>query len=184
MIYLNLLWEFIQIGLFTIGGGYAALPLIKNRIVDINGYISLAEFMDIIAIADPLLVHSHQRGDFVGVKTAGILGGLISTIGFVLPSLTIVLILSLLYGKYKELSVIKTTLKTIRPVTLGLIAVAAATIIKLAFLGGQIARIDHIDYVAIGLFAVSLSALRAFKLNPIWIMLGCGGAGLLLYWII
>lgn len=185
MIYLNLLWEFIQIGLFTIGGGYAALPLIKNRIVDINGYISLAEFMDIIAIAEstpgPIAINA---ATFVGVKTAGILGGLISTIGFVLPSLTIVLILSLLYSKYKELSVIKTTLKTIRPVTLGLIAVAAATIIKLAFLGGQIASIDNIDYVAIGLFAVSLIALRAFKLNPIWIMLGCGGAGLLLYWII
>ena len=112
------------------------------------------------------------------------MGGLISTIGFVLPSLTIVLILSSLYGKYKELSVIKTTLKTIRPVTLGLIAVAAATIIKLVFLGGQIASIDNIDYVAIGLFAVSLIALRAFSSIPFGLCWAAEGAGLLLYWII
>lgn len=182
MIYLDLFWSFIQIGLFTIGGGYAALPLIKNHIVDLKSYITLNEFIDIITIAEstpgPIAINA---ATFVGIKSAGIWGGIISTLGLILPSLIIVLILGSIYAKYKELSIIKSVLKVLRPVALGLISVAAITIVLLAFFGSETINFHNFDFVTLGLFAVSIFLLRKFKLNPIWIMLGSGFVGMFIY---
>lgn len=182
MIYLDLFWNFIQIGLFTIGGGYAALPLIKYRIVELNSYITLNEFIDIITIAEstpgPIAINA---ATFVGIKTAGILGGIVSTLGLVLPSLVIVIILGIIYSKYKELSAVKSVLQTIRPVALGLITVAAVTIVLLSFFGAEAINLTNFNFVTLGLFAVSFFLLRKFKLNPIWIMLGSGVIGMIIY---
>ncbi|MFA6766707.1 MAG: chromate transporter, partial [Clostridia bacterium] len=94
MIYVELFWNFFQIGIFTIGGGYAALPLIQHHIVDLNNYLTISEFIDIITIAEstpgPIALNA---ATFVGVRTAGFLGGVICTLGIILPSLIIVLIL-------------------------------------------------------------------------------------------
>ncbi len=185
MIYLELFWNFFQIGLFTIGGGYAALPLIKTRIVDINGYLTLSEFMDILAIAEstpgPLAINA---ATFVGVKTASIFGGIMATIGLVTPSLIIVLILAFIYIKYSEMGALKRVLKVVRPVAAALIAAAAVTIVKLAFFGGNVIDFDNFNFIVLGLFAVGLFLLRKFKLNPIWVMLGSGAAGAILYFVI
>lgn len=185
MIYLKLLWNFIQIGLFTIGGGYAALPLIKHHIVDSNSYITLSEFMDIIAIAEstpgPIAINA---ATFVGVKTAGIFGGIICTLGIVLPSLVIVLILGIIYSKYKNISITKTILRVLRPVALGLISVAAVTIVLLAFFGGEKINIENFDYIILGIVSIGFIVLRKFKINPIWVMLGSGFAGMVLLVII
>ncbi len=185
MVYLKLLLNFMQIGLFTIGGGYAALPLIKHHIVDVNKYITISEFMDIIAIAEstpgPIAINA---ATFVGIKTAGILGGILCTLGIVLPSLFIVLILGFVYAKYKNVSITRTVLRVLRPVALGLISVAAVTIILLAFFGGETINIKTFDFVTLGLVAVGLFMLRKFKLNPVWIMLGSGVVGLVFYVLI
>ena len=80
MIYLKLLFSFIKIGLFSFGGGYAMIPLIQREI-EVNGWISSSEFVDIIAIAEmtpgPIAVNS---ATFVGYKTAGLLGSVVATI--------------------------------------------------------------------------------------------------------
>ncbi|MDD4316156.1 MAG: chromate transporter [Clostridia bacterium] len=185
MIYLELFWNFLQIGLFTIGGGYAALPLIKNRIVDINGYLTIGEFMDILAIAEstpgPLAINA---ATFVGVKTSGILGGVVSTLGLIAPSLIIVLILGYIYSKYRGMGALKKILRVIRPVAIALIAAAAVTIVKLAFFGAAAVSVGNLNYVTMGLFVVCLFVLRKFKLNPIWVMLGSGVAGIVIHFLI
>ena len=82
MIYLELLWSFFQIGLFSIGGGYAAMPLIQNQVVDVHSWLTMTQFADIMTIAEmtpgPIAINS---ATFVGIQTAGIPGAIIATIG-------------------------------------------------------------------------------------------------------
>ena len=86
MIYLELFWSFFQVGLFSIGGGYAAMPLIQAQVVDQHGWLSLSEFIDVITISQmtpgPIGINS---ATFVGIKIAGIGGALVATLGCVLP---------------------------------------------------------------------------------------------------
>lgn len=102
MTLLHLLWSFFQIGLFSIGGGYAAMPLIQSQVVDQYGWLTMQEFTDLITIAEmtpgPIAVNS---ATFVGIRIAGFPGALIATLGCILPSLIVVTILAHVYYKYK-----------------------------------------------------------------------------------
>ena len=87
MIYLKLFLSFLQIGAFSFGGGYAALPLIQEQVVTLNNWLSLREFTDLITISQmtpgPIAINS---ATFVGIKIAGIGGALAATFGCILPS--------------------------------------------------------------------------------------------------
>ena len=87
MIYLQLFWSFFQIGLFSFGGGYAALPLIQTQVVDLHHWLSMSEFMDLITISQmtpgPIAINS---ATFVGIQIAGPWGAVVSTLGCILPS--------------------------------------------------------------------------------------------------
>lgn len=91
MIYLQLFWSFLQIGMFSFGGGYAAMPLIQEQVVNQNGWLSVAEFTDLVTISQmtpgPIAVNS---ATFVGIKIAGLPGALAATLGCILPSCVIV----------------------------------------------------------------------------------------------
>ena len=108
MIYLQLFWSFFQIGLFSIGGGYAAMPLIQKQVVDLNHWLSMGEFVDIITISQmtpgPIAINS---ATFVGIRIGGIGGALVATFGCVLPSCIIVLTIAYFYYKYRQLSLIQ-----------------------------------------------------------------------------
>ena len=85
MIYLELFWSFFQVGLFSIGGGYAAMPLIQDQVVDIHPWLTMTGFADIMAIAEmtpgPIALNA---ATFVGIQVAGLPGALIATIQMVL----------------------------------------------------------------------------------------------------
>ncbi|MFW5780821.1 MAG: chromate transporter [Bacillota bacterium] len=185
MIYLELFWSFFQIGIFTIGGGYAALPLIQHHIVDAHNYLTLYEFIDIITIAEstpgPIAINA---ATFVGVRTAGILGAIICTLGIITPSLIIVLLLGKIYSKYSELQALKRVLRVIRPIAIALISAAAATILLLVFFDSKSVKAKNFDFITLGLFTVSIFILRKFKLNPIWVMLGSGVVGGIIYMLL
>lgn len=87
MIYLQLFWSFLQIGLFSFGGGYAAMPLIQGQVVTSHGWLTMSEFTDLITISQmtpgPIAVNS---ATFVGLKIAGIPGAVVATVGCILPS--------------------------------------------------------------------------------------------------
>ena len=91
MIYLQLFLSFLQIGLFSFGGGYAAMPLIQDQVVTRYGWLSMAEFTDLITISQmtpgPIAVNS---ATFVGIRIAGIPGALVATFGCILPSCILV----------------------------------------------------------------------------------------------
>lgn len=104
MLLLKLFFAFIQVGLFSVGGGYAAIPLIQEQIVNIYGLMSLEEFSDLITIAEmtpgPISINSST---FVGTRLAGPLGAIICTLGCIIPSFIICLTLAHFYYKYRNL---------------------------------------------------------------------------------
>ncbi|HCS10223.1 MAG TPA: chromate transporter, partial [Clostridiales bacterium] len=101
MIYLEIFLSFFQIGLFSFGGGYAALPLIEAQVLEIHNWLTVEEFADLLTISQmtpgPIAINAST---FVGTKIAGLPGAVIATIGCVTPSCIIVLILSYYYFKY------------------------------------------------------------------------------------
>lgn len=187
MIYLKLFWAFFQIGLFSIGGGYAAMPLIQNQVVDIYGWLNMTEFADIITISQmtpgPISINS---ATFVGTRIAGIWGAITATFGCIFPSCIIVLLLAVLYKKYKNLKYVQGVLGGLRPAVVGMIASAGLAIITLALWNGKAVsfNVNSIDFIAVVLIAVCVLALKKLKINPTFVMLGAGVVGGLIYSLI
>ena len=181
MIYLQLFWSFLQVGLFSIGGGYAAMPLIQAQVVDGYGWLTVKEFTDLITIAEmtpgPIAVNS---ATFVGLRLAGIGGALAATFSCILPSLIIVSILSRLYQRYKSGSAMQTVLSCLRACVVALIASAALTILTLVVFQSGAQTPENVHWLGVGIFAAALVLLRWKKWNPILVMIGCGVANLLL----
>ena len=183
MIYLQLFLSFLQIGAFSFGGGYAAMPLIQNQVVTLHGWLNPAEFTDLVTISQmtpgPIAVNS---ATFVGTRIAGVPGALAATIGCVLPSCILVTILAKIYLKYRNLSLLQDILKSLRPAVIAMIAAAGVSILVTAFWGNDISSL-HLDTIlsstnirAVGIFLVSLILLAKFKMDPIHVMLLSGGA--------
>lgn len=186
MIYLLLFWSFFQIGLFSFGGGYAALPLIQNQVVALHHWLSLSEFTDLITISQmtpgPIAINS---ATFVGTQIAGFGGAVVATLGCVVPSFVIVSLLAHLYFKYKNLSVMQGILGGLRPAVVSLIATAGVSILLTALFGeGGQAALSNVDWLAAALFLLSFVVLRKWKPNPIFVMLACGAVGGVLYLIL
>ena len=181
---LRLFLSFVQVGLFSVGGGYAAIPLIQNQIVNVWQLMSLEEFADLITIAEmtpgPISINS---ATFVGMRLAGIPGALICTFGCILMPFTICLILAYYYYKYRNFSGVQIVLGCLRPAVVSLISCAGLSILTLAiFQNGTVDfSPDNLNYIEIGLFAVCLFLLRKYKLGAIKIILGSGVVETILY---
>lgn len=184
MIYLELFWSFFQIGLFSIGGGYAAMPLIQHQVVDLHPWLTMSQFADVMAIAEmtpgPIAINA---ATFVGIQIGGIPGAVIATIGCILPSCVIVMALAYLYYRFRSLSVIQGVLGGLRPAVIAMIASAGISLLILSFYGQRElpANFGAIDPVAVCIFGTALIILRKWKPNPIFVIGGAGIAGVLLY---
>ena len=181
-IYLQLFLSFLQVGTFSVGGGYAAMPLIQSQAVDTYGWLTMREFTDLITIAEmtpgPIAVNS---ATFVGIRVAGLAGALVATLGCILPSLIIVSIMSWAYTKYSASGGVQAVLKCLRPTVVALIAGAALTILKLVVFGDGGFSLDAIHWGGVILFAAALVVLRLKKPNPILVMVICGAVGAGMY---
>ncbi|MDO5338186.1 MAG: chromate transporter [Eubacteriales bacterium] len=179
MIYLKLFLSFLQVGLFSIGGGYAALPLIQSQVVEENGWLSMSEFTDLITIAEmtpgPITINS---ATFVGIRIAGVTGAVSATIGCILPAFIFASLLAFVYYRYRKLSVIKSILESLRPAVVALIASAGLTILRAAVFGEAEISFDNIRWIEAGCFAAAFLILRKCRWNPILAMILCGAAGL------
>ena len=183
---LTLFWAFFKVGLFTLGGGYASLPLIQDAVVD-TGYLTYAEFMDIVAISElspgPIALNA---ATFVGTKLLGFMGALTATFGFIAPAFIIVLILAVVYYKYRNLRAVDNVLKMLRPAVTAFIASAGITIALHALMHEQTYKMTflEIDFFAIAAIALCLVILRVkkIKINQLYIMLGAGVLGGIFYY--
>ena len=182
MILLQLFLSFVQIGLFSIGGGYAAIPLIQNQTVDLHHWLTAEQFMDLATIAEmtpgPIAING---ATFVGLRVAGLPGAIIATFGCILPSLFIVSLLAYIYRKYRELPMLQSVLASLRPAVVALIGAAGLNmLLQVAFGGRQQISLENTQWGAIALFAAAFFALRKFKTNPILTMALCGAGGLVM----
>ncbi len=164
---LSLYWTFTKIGLFTIGGGYAMIPLMEAEIINRHGWLTASQFLDIIAVAEatpgPVSINA---ATFVGFTLAGVPGALLATLGVITPSMVILLLLGrFLMGLVRDPRA-ERFLKGLRPALISLILLAAFTL-------GQAALVDLITVL---IFAGLLTASLLRKLNPLYLI----GAGALL----
>ncbi|HZK10039.1 MAG TPA: chromate transporter [Clostridia bacterium] len=179
MIYLQLFLAFVQIGMFSVGGGYAALPLIKEQVVTNYQWLSATEFYDIVTIAEmtpgPIAINA---ATFAGIKIAGIPGALLASFSTILPSMIIVTFLAFILSRKRGSSVriLEKVLYGLRPAVVALIASAALSLMQVALL-----QESQIDFYKTGLFLLGLYLLRKKKITPIKLLFLSGSIALI-YW--
>ena len=170
MIYLRLFWEFFKTGLFAVGGGMSTIPFLFD-ISAKTGWFTTSELSNMIAISEstpgPIGVN---MATYVGYETAGILGGVIATLGLVTPCMIVILIIAKILDKFRNNPVVDTVFKYLRPAVIGLILYAFWQLVPLTFLGPE----NKILILPVIAFAVLLFCLLKFrKIHPIvWIGVG------------
>lgn len=182
---IRLFFTFFQIGLFSIGGGYAVIPLIQQEIVEKASWISQKAFTDMITISQmtpgPLAVNAST---FVGLRAGGLTGALLATTGCVLAGVCISAGLYTFFLRHESSARLAAALSGLKSASLGLIVSAAASILLLAFAGASelsSASLSGMDWLAVLLFIAAFWLLRKRKMNPVLVMTLSGIAGGLLY---
>ena len=178
MIYLQLFFSFLQIGMFSFGGGYAAMPLIREQVVSRHGWLDMGEFTNLITISQmtpgPIAINS---ATFVGTKIAGIPGAVVSTFGCILPSCILVTLLAWLYLKYQKMDLLQSVLQSLRPAVVAMIGSAGISILVTAFWsseGDTVIRLAQTNWSLVVIFIISLILLQKGKKNPIFVMVLAG----------
>lgn len=182
----KLFFSFIQVGLFSVGGGYAAIPLIQDQIVNVHELMTLEEFSDLITIAEmtpgPISINSST---FVGTRLAGPFGAILCTLGCIIPSFIICLTLAHFYYKYRSFSGVQTVLAALRPAVVAMIGSAGLSILLLALFEADLFTIQlgNLRVIELGIFVGAFFLLRKFpqKVGAISIILGSGVVGTALY---
>ncbi len=179
---LQLVLAFLQVGAFSIGGGYAAMPLIREQTVALHSWLTAAEFADLVTIAEmtpgPIALNA---ATFVGMRVAGLPGALAATFGCVLPSVVIVSLLSWLYGRFRSGRAMQTILGTLRPVVVALIASAAVALIQTACTQAQGGFSLPGCLLMVGAFALLQVKRKGKRLSPMLVMGLCGIGGVALH---
>ena len=188
MIYLQLFLTFLEIGMFTFGGGYAMISLIRDKALAL-GWLTEEELLNMIAVAEstpgPIAVN---MATFVGSTQGGILGSLVATLGVVLPSFIIILLISVLIRGFLKYKGVQAFLGGIRPCVVALILATAITMLLSTLLGiTTISGGFDIDVKGIIILAILVSIALVFKKikkkkpSPILMILISAGLGMLFY---
>ncbi len=163
---------FFKIGAFTLGGGYAMLPIIQKEVVDNKKWLKDDEFMDSIAVTNslpgPLAINS---ATFVGYKTAGIPGAVVAALGAVLPSFMIILVIAMFFGNFADNAVVEQIFAGVRPAVVALIVYALVKLTKSV-------GINKINMI---IAIVALILILVANMHPILVIIMAGLAGLLIF---
>lgn len=182
MIYLELFITFLKIGTFTFGGGYAMLPLIQSEVIA-HGWLTNEEMIDFIAISEstpgPFAVNIST---YVGSMTAGFCGALLATLGVVLPSFIIILIIAKFFMMFQQNRIVQGALYGLKPAVVGLIGAAVFSVLQTVFFQQGIS-LDLLSnssfWLSVGLTAI-LVLLAFKKIHPIIIIIISGIVGILI----
>lgn len=172
MIYLQLFWEFLKIGLFAVGGGMATLPFLQ-RLSESSGWFPQSLITDMIAISEstpgPIGIN---MATYVGCNVAGVLGGITATLGTILPSIVIVTTVSRYLEKFRGSKIVDSAFYGLRPAVTGLIAAAGISVVQVSMFHMDIYQetgmiLDIFDFKKLAFFVIAFAAIKKFKLHPI-----------------
>ena len=180
MILLKLFLSFFKIGAFTFGGGYAMIAMIQAE-AERQGWLTKEELVDFVAMSEstpgPLAVN---MATFVGSRTGGVLGGICATLGVVLPSFIIILIVAKCYEKFKSSKAVNGAMSGLKPAVIGMISTAFLSVARTVFFpnGLHAAVFSSVSFwLFLGIFA--LSAVLVFKkVHPIKLILLAAAIGI------
>ena len=184
MIYFELFYTFFLIGAFTFGGGYAMLPLMQSQ-VTAKGWVDEQKIVDFIAVSEstpgPFAVN---MATYVGAEMGGIWGSACATLGVVLPSFAVILVVAKCYDKFRNSSAVKGCMSGLKPAVVGLIASAIVSVgADVFFSAGMV--FSSTLWLSLAIFAVML-VLAFKKMHPIIIIVLSAvigvGSGLLGLW--
>jgi chromate transporter len=178
MMLLELFLTFMMIGLVSFGGGYAMIPLIEYEVTN-RGWLTIQEFTDVIAIAGmspgPIATNS---AIFVGYKTAGLVGAVVSTMGMVIPSLVIIIVIATFFYKMHHNKYVTSAFYGLKPIITGLILYSA---IRFAYSNGVIGEWSWQTAANFAIFAISLFAMLRLQTHPLTVIMLSGLVGVVLY---
>lgn len=162
MIYWQMFITFLKIGAFTLGGGYAMIPLVQDEVVSKRKWIDEEEFLNMLALAQSAPgVMAVNTAIFIGYKMRGWRGVIVTTLGSILPSFVIILLIATVFTHYKELPQVEAVFKGIRPAVVALIAAPLYKMAKNAKISWFTALIPIAAALIIWLGGVS----------PVWVIL-------------
>ena len=167
-IYLTAFKTFFKIGAFTLGGGYAMIPIIEEEVVNKHKWATREEMLDLIAVAQSCPgVFAINISTFIGYKLRGKRGALCTTLGTALPSFIIILIIALFFHRFMDVPWIAAMFRGIRPAVVALIAAPTFTLAKNAKIGLSNCWIP----------IASAMMIFALGVNPIYILIAAGLGG-------
>jgi len=181
MIYLELFWTFFLIGAMTFGGGYAMLPLIQAEVAA-KGWLGEEALVNFVAVSEstpgPFAVN---MATYVGSEMGGVLGAACATVGVVLPSFVIILIVAKCYDAFRTSSLVKGTMSGLKPAVVGIIGTAVLSVGKTVFApGGWDMAVLAVPQTWVSLGIFSVAAVLAFKkVHPIAVICVAAVLGLL-----
>ena len=189
MIYLSLFFTFFKIGLFGFGGGYGMLSLIQNEVVYQHGWITTAEFTDIVAISQmtpgPVGINSATYCGYTACANAGfsmpmsILGSATATFALVLPSLILMILISKMFMRFMHHHSVESVFRGLRPAVVGLLAAATLLLCTRENFSTPTENLWQFC-ISCFLFVAAFYGVKVVKINPIRMILYCALAGLIL----
>ena len=180
MIYLQLFWEFLKVGLFTVGGGLASLPFLYD-ISDKTGWFSHAQLADMIAVSEstpgPIGIN---MATYVGFTSAGVLGSVLATLGFIVPSIVLVSIISRFLKKFRENKFVKGAFYGLRAVSVALVCSALVSVVKISVINIPLfaetgSFFDLISIPGVLLAVLCYAVLKKWNPHPV-VVLGISAA--------
>ena len=190
MIYLDLFWTFFKIGLFTIGGGQAMIPMIMTNVVD-KGWMPYELLVDFIAISEstpgPFAINI---ATYTGIETAGIFGAMCATLGVVLPSVIIILLIAKIFTEFMKKRAVKEVFLGVGATVTGLLASVWLSLFLTIIFGISIANYqvvgnfapDWMSLVIFGVvFPISFIKIKGKKFPPVLIVVISALLGLLVF---
>ncbi|MDO4538431.1 MAG: chromate transporter [Coriobacteriales bacterium] len=170
---LQIILSFMKIGALSFGGGYAAVPLVEREVVEIQGWMSYAEFGNLMAIDEvtpgPIIINC---ATFVGMRVAGVVGAIAATVACIIPPCIVSLCLVLAYRKFKHLRAMNEVIDALKCMACGLIA---STLVRFFLnLVMPAGLLSQPDLLALSVCAGAFVVMRKTQLNPILVLFCCG----------